>query len=330
MLHDACFFFAADGNYFPYACLAARRVLDVSGTAVPGYILQTGADRNDLEAASRLLGSHVTVLDTSSMLEGLQVNSTRLGVAAYLRLFVDKLPDLQSFDRLVYADCDVLFNASIMELLAVDLHSALLAAHDEQQYFEMIYRARLPMKAGAPYFNSGVFVIDMRRVRQERLFEQARQFAQDHRNLCVQHDQDAMNVVFEGNWQTMDPRWNAMTNFSDQMPFENAFARHFSWGKPWQSNPLGVEPQALAIYRELARHTPWAHRFGSYGLASKARLSLKRLTRKCDAPLGMLLNKEKLRRRARYSAKQASSVFGAHAEHGTLAVSFPETHIGLI
>lgn len=329
MSQNSSFFLAADGKYFPYACLAARRVLDVSGNSIPGYILQTGADPRDLDAARQLLGNQVTVIDASAMLEDFEVNAKRLGLAAYLRLFVDRLPEFQSFDRLIYADCDVMFNISIEELARIDLKGALLAAHDDQQYFEMKYRTRLPMKEGAPYFNSGVLVLNMRRIREEGLLEQARQFAQEHRDLCVQHDQDALNVVFEGKWQTMDPRWNAMTNFTDQIRFENAFARHFSWGKPWAGNRLGVEPQALAIYRGLARTTPWLPRFYGAGIQSKLRLSLKRVIRKFDACLGILLGKEKLRRRARYSVKRASAVFGMHAENGMLAVQFPETLIGL-
>jgi len=328
MQNEACYYFAADGKYFPYACLAARRVLDVSGAATPGVILQTGVGREDLEVATALLGNHVAIVDMSSALDGFSFNTDRLGLAAYMRLFVDLLPVFQPYSTLVYADCDVLFNRSVADLAATPLNGALLAAHDEQQYYDPKYRTRLPLGPGAPYFNSGVLVFNMEQVRGEGLLEQTRRFAQERRDICFQHDQDALNVVFEGRWQTMDPRWNAMTNFNSQIPFADAFARHFSWGKPW-SKPLGVETQALSIYREMARNTPWADRFDHSSVANRARYLFKRLSRKFDGPLGFLTGKEKLRKRALYNSRHSREAFGAQAAKGVIAGSFPERQIGL-
>lgn len=328
MQNDACYFFAADGKYFPYACIAARRVIDVSGTTLPGVILQTGVGREDLEAATALLGNDVAIVDMSREIEGFKVNTDRLGLAAYMRLFVDVLPVFRPYRALVYADCDVLFNRSVADLAGTPLKGPLLAAHDEQQYFELKYRARLPLNLGAPYFNSGVLVFNMEQVRAEGLLEQTRRFAQERRDICLQHDQDALNVVFEGRWQTMDPRWNVMTNFNSQIPFAEAFARHFSWGKPW-SKPLGVEPEAQAIYREMALNTPWADRFAPSPAANRVRWLLKRFSRKFDAPLGLFTGKQKLRKRARYDARRSQAVFAAQAARGMIADSFPERQIGL-
>ncbi|MGT2468247.1 hypothetical protein ACVOMV_31095 [Mesorhizobium atlanticum] len=39
----SCFFLATDAGYFPYACLTARRILDVS-TPIDGFMLYTGAE----------------------------------------------------------------------------------------------------------------------------------------------------------------------------------------------------------------------------------------------------------------------------------------------
>ena len=138
-----------------------------------------------------------------------------------------------------------------------------------------------------------------------------------------------LNVVFEGQWQTMDPRWNTMTNFSSQIPFEGAFARHFSWGKPWQARPLGVEPEALRLYRALAKATPWVDRFGASPSAAGLRFRKKRLGRKFDRVLGILTGKEKLVRRSRYEAGRALSLFADHARKGLAAIRFPEKALGL-
>ncbi|TIN31739.1 MAG: hypothetical protein E5Y31_00915, partial [Mesorhizobium sp.] len=243
----SCFFFAADANYFPYAVLAARRVVDVSAP-IDGYILAMDVGAEDLIAAGKVLGSQVKIIDVSAYLSGFAAKNGRLGLSAYIRLFADELPEFQSYDRIIYADSDILFNRSIVDLANSDLRAPLLAAHDVQSYFEPAYRRRLPLKPGAPMFNSGVLMFNMPMVREGHFLERSRQFAVDNPDLCVAYDQDALNVAFEGRWQTMHPAWNAMTNFSGQMPFSEAYARHFSWGKPWWRKPLGVEPEAMAIY----------------------------------------------------------------------------------
>lgn len=320
MSPNSCFFLAADQNYFPYACLAARRALDVSGP-IKGFILQTGVGSNDLAAGNRLLGDRVTILDVSKFMQAMDFNPGHLSLATYIRLFADQLPEFEPYDHIVYADSDVLFNRSIADLAHTQLHAPLLAAHDEQSYFDAKYRKYLPMKPGAPKFNAGVLVFNMPLVRREGLLQRTRELASRH---IYGMDQGALNVAFEERWQTMHPYWNVMTNFSSQISFGESFGRHFSWGKPWSRHPTGVEPEALAIYRQLAKDTPWAGHF-----VGQARLVLKSFTRKFDAVTGFLLNDEKRKRRSRFDAGHVSSVFAGHADRFMMAAQYPERVAGI-
>ncbi|RWQ66504.1 MAG: hypothetical protein EOS86_11030 [Mesorhizobium sp.] len=320
MSQNPCFFFAADQNYFPYACLAARRVLDVSGP-IKGFLLQTGAGAKDLEVGERLLGSAVSILDVSKFMEATNFDPGHLTLATYIRLFADQLPEFEPYDRIVYADSDVLFNRSIADLTHAQLHAPLLAAHDEQSYFDAKYRKHLPMKPGAPKFNAGVLVFNMPLVRREGLLQRTRELSSQH---TYGLDQGALNVAFEGRWQTMHPYWNVMTNFSSQISFGKSFARHFTRGKPWSQHPIGVEPEVLAIYRQLAKDTPWAGHF-----PRQARFVLKSFTRKLDAITGFLINDEKRKRRSRFDAEQVSGVFAEHADRCMMAAQYPERVAGI-
>ncbi|PDQ20635.1 hypothetical protein CN311_13140 [Mesorhizobium sanjuanii] len=320
MSQNPCFFFAADQNYFPYACLAARRVLDVSGP-IKGFILQMGVSTEDLEVGDRLLGSAVSILDVSKFMEARNFDPGHLTLATYIRLFADQLAEFEPYDHIVYADSDVLFNRSIVDLANTQLHAPLLAAHDEQCYFDTKYRRRLPMKPGAPKFNAGVLVFNMPMVRREGLLQRTRELASQRIDNM---DQGALNVAFEDRWQTMHPYWNVMTNFTSQVRFDKAFARHFTRGKPWSNRPVGVELEALAIYRHLAKDTPWAGHF-----ARQARFVLKRFTRKLDAITGFLANDEKRRRRSLFDAEQVSAVFAEHADRLMMAVRYPERVSGI-
>ncbi|WP_214472987.1 glycosyltransferase [Mesorhizobium sp. dw_380] len=326
-MSKSCYFFATDGNYFPYACLAALRVAAVSDP-IDGFILQMGVSHSDIETARKLLGGRITFIDVSTYLSDFAANNGRLGLSTYIRLFADQLPEFASYDHIVYADSDVLFNRSITDLANTDLKAPLLAAHDIPSYFDMTYRRRLPLRPGAPKFNAGVLMFNMSLVRSGGLLASSRQFAVDHPDMCQAFDQDALNVVFEGQWQTMHPAWNVMTNFSGQIPFHQAYARHFSWGKPWSDKPLGVEPEALAIYREMARATPWSSRFDRP--ASHLDNFIKRLGRKFDPLVSLLTHDEKLKRRSRFDAAKTNDLFASHADQELLAVQYPEKAAGYV
>lgn len=325
MQQKSCFFFAADQRFFPFACLAARRVLDVSAP-IDGFILHTGIiPFEDRSIGERLLEGKISIIDVTKFMEATNFNrGPHPTLATYIRLFADHLPEFEPYDRIAYSDADVLFNRSIADLCKTPLNAPLLAAHDEQTYFDAKYRQHLPMKAGAPKFNAGVLLFNMPLLRAEGLLERTRHLASEH---IYGMDQGAMNLAFEGRWQTMHPFWNVMTNYTSQIPFNRCYARHFAWGKPWDRPPIGVEVDAMAIYRDLARGTPWAGRFSSSWPVKRG--ILKNLGRKFDAISGILLNDEKRKRRARFDAEKVSAIFADHADKSMLAVQYPERVAGI-
>jgi hypothetical protein len=91
---SSCFFLAADANYFPYACLAPRRILDVSGEATPGFILHIGATEADMRVAERLLKGRLRIVDVSAFMAGSGYTFRPSNVATFIRLFADQIPEL--------------------------------------------------------------------------------------------------------------------------------------------------------------------------------------------------------------------------------------------
>jgi len=310
-----CFFLAADAEYFPYACLAARRIVDVSAP-IDGYLLYTGASGPDLDAGRHLLQGKVELVDVADFMTSYGFRYGTYSIAAYIRLFADQLPVFAPYDRIAYTDCDVLFNRDINDLAGQQLHAPMLAAHDDYMYFRPSYRQKLGLKPGAPYFNSGVVVFDMNAVREDALLEQTRETAiQGQMN-----DQNALNIVFEGKWQTMHPNWNLQSLGTSEFRFSQAWARHFAGGKPW-GNQVGVELEALGIWRDLAKDTPWGKPFEQR--IPFERGVMKRFFRRFDAVAG-LFGKDVQRRRARYDGTKMHRIYARQADEGAMAVQFPE------
>ncbi len=138
------------------------------------------------------LGKAVQAID-----EDLTVNTFRLGIATYLRLFADVLSELLPFDRTIYLDCDVLVNQDLATLAKTEMTTPLVAAHDDQRYCDDEFRERLSMPTGLPTsmpvscssisMQSGV----------SDFFEKMRSFAEEHRDICKQHAQDAQHRFHE-------------------------------------------------------------------------------------------------------------------------------------
>jgi lipopolysaccharide biosynthesis glycosyltransferase len=327
-----CFVLACDGNYFPYACLAALRACEVGSKALRGYILHAGASPDQLRIAAGLLGDRVELIEAADLIDGLPHRySERITQAAYLRLFIDLVPQFEPYSRVIYFDCDVLFNRDPAELASIDMQAPLLAAHDLPSYYDLEFRKRLPLQPGAPYFNSGVLVFDMPAVRRLDCLERARRFAAEFPDICIQHDQDALNVAFEGRWQTLHPLWNAMTNLHWMPPLSATFARHFSSRKPWSKNPVGVELDAIAIYRRLAAGTEWAARFPEPSLLTTFTLAMKSYERRARGTLVNVWPHERRLRRARFDRNLPSIValLADQADRRLGALPFPEKAFGL-
>jgi len=314
---NSCFFLAADANYFPYACLAARRILDVSGDATPGFILHVGARDTDMRVADRLLKNSLRIMDVSALFAQAGHTFRPSNVGTFVRLFADQLPQFTDYDRIAHVDCDVLFNRDIGDLVGQTLNAPLLAAHDDYMYFRPGYRQKLSMQPGAPYFNAGIIVFNMPLVREQGLLHRARDVAV----AGQMNDQNALNIVFEGKWQTMHPNWNLMSNDTKEFRFAQAYARHFAGGKPWGSQ-VDVEPEALAVWRGLARDTPWLQPFMQR--IPFERGVMRRFARRFDGIMGMLPNKDRYRRRARYDGSKVHKMYAEHALAGAMAVQFPE------
>ena len=182
--------------------------------------------------------------------------------------------------RLVYLDSDVLVLHDLQALWQTQLaegHFFAALAHPSYGDTGMINTERLGLPHAAPYFNSGVMVMDLELMRSKGFRERTVEFVlSGGRPALVFPEQDAMNVVFADEWTPLDPRWNCLTTIllpfilgaswaddrhHDPVALERAARSpaivHFegpSLLKPWHRrcfNPFAH------LYREYRAMTPW-------------------------------------------------------------------------
>ena len=148
---------------------------------------------------------------------------------AYLRLLAGRLLP-ESVDRVIYLDSDVLVQDDLSKLWEMDLgENYCLAVPDIACPFVDFREAGMNFKKASPYlatiapirnwkqlgldpsaeyFNSGVMVMNIRRMREEQIEFQLLNCLRDHRKFVWCWDQYALNVAFAGHWKPLECRWN--------------------------------------------------------------------------------------------------------------------------
>lgn len=125
-------------------------------------------------------------------------------------------------------------------LLGLDLGGrAIGAVRDNLQWRSPGRRPEVFRKLGlgaAPYFNSGLLLIDVAAFRQQQVLERCLDFATAQGDRLVGLDQELLNAVLHGDWAELSPLWNWQYTRSSMLfeAMETAHLVHFIGGKkPW-------------------------------------------------------------------------------------------------
>jgi lipopolysaccharide biosynthesis glycosyltransferase len=265
-----------DANYLPWAATVVRSCLQADpAQAVRFHILHDGSivpeDQERLRSMVRGGPSTVDFFGVAPTRLSALPTTREFGPIVWLRLLIPEL--LSDLSRVLYLDSDTFVAGPLRPLWDTPLGDAPLAA--VANVVEPALRphvAALGVDYPGGYFNSGVLVLDLDRMRSEGSADTLFQFAREHRESLRWQDQDALNAVFAGRWLPLHPRWNAQNSFwvwpdwslevFDAVTLAEAKAapgvRHFEGpnaAKPWHY--LSSTP-GYHEYRAALAATPWA------------------------------------------------------------------------
>lgn len=254
--------FACDEGYAPFALMAAERIAALS----PGRdfdILLCGEPAPEVPPTLSHLGLRRVSVATGGAFAGLRLDARRTE-SAYLRL---ALPEALAaeYDRLLYLDSDVVVQGGDWgALLGVDLGGfAVGAVRDNVQWRtpgrvpEQFRRFGWP---AAPYFNSGLLLIDLPTFRAQDLMARAIALGRAEKDRLIGHDQTLLNCLLRGRWAELSPAWNWQFTWASQLfeATEDAHLVHFIGPvKPWRDEDGRLPPRfARATADFLAAHFP--------------------------------------------------------------------------
>jgi lipopolysaccharide biosynthesis glycosyltransferase len=265
-----------DANYLaPAAAVIRSCLIHTGGPSLRFEIIHdeslSSHDRQRLQAMCGDAGAGINLhLMDERRLRGLPAVD-RFGSTVWWRLLLPEL--LGDVDRVLYLDCDTLVLSSLDPLWGEALGTSAVAA--VANVIEPAMRehvATLGVDYPGGFFNAGVLLLRLDRMRDEGSTDELLSFALRNQKALPWNDQDALNVIFKGRWHSLHPRWNAQNNlwswrdwaidvFGPELVDEAVSApaiRHFegpSVAKPWHY--LSPVPHRDA-YRDVLAQTPWA------------------------------------------------------------------------
>lgn len=117
------------------------------------------------------------------------------------------LPDVE---RVLYLDPDMIVNASLSSLFYMDLEGAALAAGRDRPT-NIDNRARLNLNRDTVYVNSGVLLMDLKKMR-ERRKEEILLLLEEKKEELLYPDQDIINLFWEGSIKVVEDAYNLNAN----------------------------------------------------------------------------------------------------------------------
>jgi lipopolysaccharide biosynthesis glycosyltransferase len=185
-------------------------------------------------------------------------------------LLPDLLPDVE---RLLYLDVDLVVCRDIGELFDTDLNDKPLGACVDLPMRWRMERGRrppvnvfdgtvadyldsvlkLPVAARPNYFNAGVILFDLDRMRELDLKRRAFEFWSREKHHLWNFDQCVLNALFGADYKIFDPKWNAMTPVARHRLVREIVLR--------DSDPSRLQLAALShpAILHFASNKPWNH-----------------------------------------------------------------------
>jgi hypothetical protein len=172
---------------------------------------------------------------------------------AYCRIL---LPRLMDAPRVVYLDADTLIFRDLSELFDLKLPTdkALAAVTDSETLTlgedsgTLANAMKLPVDGA--YFNSGVMLLDLGRLRRENFAERALDFLEAQRGRYRFHDQSAINFLLHGRIAELREHWNrASWRFDEQDDNDLDCVLHYTRSAPWL---CGIPGPAQVLFERFA------------------------------------------------------------------------------
>ena len=161
----------------------------------------------------------------------------------FFRLFIPMM--FPEFEKGIYLDSDIVVPGDISELYRTELEENLIGAAADHSVVDVPQLAKyIEYGVGVEkhhYINSGVLLMNLRRLREVQLERRFLELLDTYHFQCVAPDQDYLNVLCSGKIRYLSPCWDAMP-VEDAEPMKEPKLIHYNlFAKPWCYDQIPYE-----------------------------------------------------------------------------------------
>ena len=178
-----------------------------------------------LQQFSKIKNVTITVLkpenpELSMYAKNTKIENFHVSKTALFKFF---LPDLiKDLDKVLYLDSDILINGDLSELFNTDISDYYIAAADDMGDLKLADgRSYMAQNIGlytTHYFNSGVMLLNLEKMRKDNARDALIQYKLHGNNVFM--DQDALNVVLGKKRKIIDTKYNFCFSLFYQLGFD--------------------------------------------------------------------------------------------------------------
>lgn len=151
-----------------------------------------------------------------------------ISTETYFRFFIPEI--FKDYSKILYLDADILVLQDLKELYDTDIQNYYAGVVQDtvlevfiadeniktrtkpERIYTEYFKEKLHKKENS-YFNAGVLLLNLDKIREDNIVEKLWQFTAEESPLEFQ-DQDVLNAVLEGNVKFVDYKWNTLKDLN--------------------------------------------------------------------------------------------------------------------
>jgi len=253
--------FLIDDSYSEQLAVTLASILknDRHNTEFKVFVIDTGISEENKNRIKKLEGNYLIdfIPVQPEMFEDFP-SIYHLKTLNYARLL---LPSLVSCDKILFLDCDLLVLDDLTELYAMDFDENYACAVRERLSDELYIKKQIKNLGIRNYFNAGVMLLNLKKMREDDIQNKSMCFAQEHPEKILLLDQCVLNHVFEDRVKFVDKRWNYQYKLNKSPKPKNPAIIHFvGWEKPF----FGFAHPYENLYYKYLKLTPYRMSFWKF------------------------------------------------------------------
>lgn len=209
----------------------------------------------------------VEVVVASNVLRNINSINKVVSNTAYLKFSIANI--FQDFDKILYIDTDTIILKDLSELYGIDIKDTYAGV--VLDYCVTQYENRQNLFNLNQYFNSGMMLLNCKKIRKENLVEQLQNWIIHNNKKYRFKDQDAFNVCFNDNITVVEPKYNFFSTLAfykkrEYLKFygitENSIDTteliiiHYAWKKPWKYKKIPYSEYWYKYYHKQNLYNP--------------------------------------------------------------------------